>query len=205
MRGWFLLALALTGCATDTGPLGAGAGFDGGSPDAAAVDAGALLADAGDLAPDAGFPDAGFSDAGPFGAPVGAPCAAREDCQSAASPFADEEPQACNLEVGWAGGYCVDYCTLPTEPLTPPRLPQAECPEGAVCLTRQRIPGHDPVETRGICVKGCTTDADCRVDEGYFCRHRFWRDGADLPFEDGYCAPAVCASRGCPISYRCGC
>ena len=211
-RAALLVALLVgAGCADDTGPLAASGVDAGAPPDAADLDSGPATPDAGltldAAAPDAEPVDAEPVDAGPPGAPIGAPCAARQDCQSAGHPDADSYPEACMGDEGeiWPGGYCIDYCTLPEGPLTLPRLPQADCPSDGVCLSRVAIPGHGPPDPVGICVKACTEDSECRTDEGYFCRHRFWQDGVDLIFDNGYCAPSHCSTRGCPVSFPCQC
>lgn len=198
--GW-VVALALGGCSADTAPLD-----ETGLGDASVDDATLAIRDAG--APDASSaPDAaGPLDAGAPATWVGTPCTSRQDCPSADSPYADLYPNACmGTQEDWPGGYCVDYCTLPPDPFVLPNLARADCPLGAVCLSRSAVPGQNPPEDIGACVKECQTDADCRTGDGYFCRHRFGREGTEVIFDNGYCAPAHCASRGCPTSYACQC
>lgn len=53
---------------------------------------------------------------------------------------------------GFPGGYCLSWCNLDL----------GFCPDDAQC-TSVGFP-HS-----GFCLDGCSTDADCRVHEGYAC------------------------------------
>lgn len=131
--------------------------------------------------------------------PIGGPCEGGADCQSNSSPYIGPYPQACvPTAENWAGGYCVDYCVLPGEPFVPPRLVRADCPSGAT-------PGQFPREDIGACLKECQVDSNCRTEEGYYCRHDFFRPSGPVSFENGYCAPSHCQARGGPGSFLCQC
>jgi hypothetical protein len=215
------MALCAAACAQGTVPLDPRRA-DGGAPDAAARDAApapdaqptdaqptdALAADA-DVALDAAPPDAARR-------PVGSPCERDEQCASASSPLSSLEPGPCLIGPGnpWPNGYCVDYCTLPADPLAGPALLRSDCPEGSVCVPRFDDPAQAPPPWRpdiGACFKECNADPDCRDEDpvvgfGYFCRKHFTPTSSSMPpFTNGYCAAPHCRSRGCPQSYVCGC
>lgn len=142
-----LLAALALGCGEDV-PLGTipGSGDAGPRPDGGA--------DAGfDAGHDAGAPDAGF-DAGPP-RPIGAGC---EDASQCAGPDAVCLRAVVELVAGVIrvdfsnGGYCTRRCDDAS--LT--------CPAGSACTP-------DSVVDRW-CVDLCSTDADCRVAEGYGCQ-----------------------------------
>jgi hypothetical protein len=83
----------------------------------------------------------------PTTANVGEPCSTTVDCGS-------DPRAACNTEAGdgFPGGYCG------MEPCDDIQV----CPPGSTCLSQ-------PHETPG-CWKSCTSDADCRIAEGYACQ-----------------------------------
>jgi hypothetical protein len=187
----------LAGCTADTGELDPTDGLDASLPDADSMTI--------DVGADVGI-DARV-DAGPEGSGIGEPCAEPSDCRSADSPYAELFPTSCIVTAvnGWPGGYCTDFCELPDDPFAPPALVRSNCPEGAVCLPRSQGPNPEPDEEIGACFDECASDADCRVDDGYYCRRTFWRPSGEITFSNGYCAPNHCQSRGCPFSFVCGC
>ena len=194
----WLGALIAVGCAADTEPL-----------DRDAVDA--SVEDAVGFADAVGFPDAVAFDAEPpdaglHGKAIGEACMDPSECSSADSPHAGLFPSPCITNGGnpWPGGYCTDFCMLPDDPFVLPQLVRAGCPEGAVCLPRTQ--GTDPMHDGiGACFAECTADDQCRTGEGYYCRKSFWRPNGPITFDNGYCAPNHCQSRGCPYSFVCGC
>ncbi len=213
MRGLIALLLGVgssLGCSSPTGSLGDAAASDSGAADSGAPDSGASF-DSGAFdsgAFDSGAADSGTPDTGLEGRAVGESCEQPADCRSADSPFRDLPPSPCITVDGstWEGGYCTDYCTLPDDPFVPPALARADCPEGAVCLPRSPIPEMPvPSSEIGACLKECQTDADCREAEGYYCRHEFGPYMQRVTFENGYCAPLHCQTRGCTASFICGC
>jgi len=78
---------------------------------------------------------------------VGAPCSTTTDCGT-------YERDACNNDVG--DGFPGGYCSL--EPCDDVQV----CPPGGTCVA---LPFETPA-----CMKSCTVDSDCRVDEGYLCQ-----------------------------------
>lgn len=134
------------------------------------------------------------------GAMIGEPCAIEEDCQTSGHSRSEVLP-TCN--VGWEGGYCMGGCSLCGDTWRGDMLPRRECPRGAVCLP----PDQFSAQGAGSCVQECTDDSDCRgggESEDYYCRRSFWVAGETLEFENGYCAPRHCESRGCS-GWVCGC
>src|SRR5262249_20078423 len=144
--------------------------------------------------------------ASPSGLP-GDPCAKPSDCKSAGAPLASLYPTSCIPTTMWAGGYCVDFFTLPPDPFVPPNLSRAGCPAGSACLPRWFDSEQIERADIGACLKECQVDADCRAPEGYYCRHEFWTGmpPSKVQFANGYCAPVHCTTRGCPRSFNCGC
>ena len=68
------------------------------------------------------------------------------------------------------GGYCTSFCGATG----------AACPAGSVCLPSVR--GGE------ACARGCTTDADCRAEQGYICDPG--RKACSLPFMASLTLPA---------------
>lgn len=141
---------------------GAGAGSGSGGGGASGAGGSASTSDAAVSADAASVNDAAAaSDAGPQGyepGAVGAPCSDDHDCQL------DRESRTCFSESYFAPlltlpkGYCGKLCDLTAA--TP-------CELGAVCVT---IPTFPPIPA---CFRGCTSDADCRVQDGYSCNKPF--------------------------------
>ena len=158
--------------------------------DAAPVDAWIPSRD-GSVRPDAGIgDDAGAPDAGPgLGAENGEACTVADDCRWAEA--ASEHVPAClpgdrpgdwPNPAGWTGGYCASACARPPAIETGVALEQRECPSGSLCTPMSAEPGD--AYDFGICLRACETDADCRADEGYFCR-RDWGLSVETP--NGVC------------------
>jgi hypothetical protein len=153
--------------------------------------------------PDAAPIDAGSVDAAE-GAQVGEACVMRQDCASADSPYGGLYPPPCFT--AWPSGYCVDYCAVPADALAGPSLVRADCPSGSVCVPRSDVLDRPDI---GACVRECTRDDDCRNNEPaevYYCRRDFSpADPRPMLYDNGYCAPMHCRTRGCPTSFLCEC
>ena len=188
MRIALLLVLFGAGCVAEIGALEAGRLADAGSVPAADAE----------TSPDREpLPEVRW---------VGKPCAELEDCPSGNGPLSSLPPTACiRGPNSWPGGYCTEFCPLPADPYQLPRLQRSDCPLGAVCLPRAPFVASN--EGVGACVAECSSDADCRTEEGYFCRKSFPRIDAAAPlnFDNGYCAPPHCMSRGCSVGISCEC
>jgi hypothetical protein len=155
--GTLSLLMALTaGCGDDSGvtprtDAGPSSRLDSGTPGTDAgstggTDAGPVIrADAGPPA-DAARPDAGMVSMG-TGA-TGEPCAAGGDC---AGGTCLEMFAAGPITIEFPGGYCSATCTEGSD----------TCGEGAECVN---------AILAVTCLRTCTTDADCRADEGYMCQ-----------------------------------
>lgn len=227
-----LIGLALASCSARTEPIRAAdpaQSQDAASPDAAPFEDAAAEPDAG-FAPDAEvLPDATTSlDAAALDATAlevcnGVTCATGErcnawtrQCQSNNIPYpppGEDNGGLCTTEAdcrsngaGAAGGsmcitengadYCTSPCTLPVDFGVPNAFERSDCPQGSVCFRQDQFFAGDP----GRCVKACTQDSDCRTADGYTCRRTF----EGRTYENGYCGPAHCASRGC-FGYACSC
>lgn len=82
----------------------------------------------------------------PGGTPTGGACDSSSDCQANDSdPFCFDFPM-------WPDGYCSEFCSFPTN----------DCGGDAVCVYAGFPSGA------GLCLDGCTTNADCRP--GYTCQ-----------------------------------
>jgi hypothetical protein len=93
--------------------------------------------------------------------------------------------------------YCASNCALPSDFGVPDSFVQSDCPAGSLCF---RPSQYDDGAGLGRCVQECREDADCRTTDGYYCRRTF----QNRTYDNGYCAPAHCHSRGC-VGYRCSC
>jgi len=180
-----LLALLAAGCGRilDESPAEADASTEDASqpslvPPTPAADASRAEADASER------PDARLVDAAPLGPNTGAPCTEASSCRSTGQGNA---PKASACHTGWPGGYCRSFCSTPRAPASGVPLSRSDCPVGSLCLATNELP------EAGVCLRECSTDGDCRVSEGYYCRRTF--DGAETP--SGVCAPSHCRTRGC--------
>lgn len=139
----------------------------------------------------------------PSGGDIGSACATDSECRSAGGLGADTIGVGVCQSPGagdWPGGYCRSYCNLCPDTASVwdvTTLGQSNCPQGAVCLPAYYAQGAG----YGTCMRGCRVDSDCRTAEGYYCR----RTIGGRTFDNGYCAPAHCQSRGCTSSYECFC
>jgi hypothetical protein len=97
------------------------------------------------------------------GADVGGACASTGDCQLGGLCLPES---TSNL----GGGYCSDLCTSGSN--TDP------CAAGQVCFNTGTV---------GLCLDGCTTDADCRTGDDYACR-------GPLPGGGSACLPKPCTT-----------
>lgn len=204
-----LWLLALLGCTDGTRPLPRP---EGGALDAAVMDA-APVVDAGFEA-DAAVPEicGGVVCAAgercnvwtrqcqslaipypPPGSDNGGPCTTESECRSNGSGMPARP--VCVTSNG--ADFCVSFCALPSDVGVPDRFERSDCPEGSLCFASSQF-GDD--EGIGTCVQGCTEDAECRTADGYYCR----RSIGGRTYDNGYCAPAHCMSRGC-TGFVCGC
>lgn len=105
---------------------------------------------------------------------------------------------------GWVDGYCFSPCALPEGYnndtfWSDGPLPQGACPSGDVCFPAA---GSLLGGELGYCMAECTSDADCRAEDGYFCRKSFTMGGASPP--NGVCWYVTdCNSSGCPAGLEC--
>jgi len=105
---------------------------------------------------------------------------------------------------GWVDGYCFSNCALPEGYNTDTfwadgPLPQGACPAGDICF-----PAAGTLQSGdlGYCMPECTSDADCRAADGYFCRKSFTSSGPTPP--NGVCWYITnCNSSGCPAGLDC--
>jgi len=124
-------------------------------------------------------------------------------CQAETLP----DSQGRQVYTGYNGGQCIARCILPQgyNPSTlwdEPRLPRANCPEGGVCFVNGSLARGD----LGICLDECTTDSDCRADQGYFCRKTVQLSMTNTRrFDNGWCTPVNCLNTmtPCPTGFRC--
>jgi hypothetical protein len=87
-------------------------------------------------------------------------------------------------------------------------FPQGSCPPGNICF-----PAGDGIAQYddGICFRACTSNSDCRVNEGYFCRKTFTRGrSTQHTWHNGFCEPIDCLPRpppavtmNCPSGFMC--
>jgi hypothetical protein len=146
----------------------------------------------------------------PRGGDIGDPCMTEADCRSAG--------HVCPIDAciwqggnGVQGGYCLSPCTLTETPFGRDRFPQSDCPTGALCLPHPGCvsgsEGSGDCVRTGACVRECQSDSDCRVSDGFYCRRTHFDPtlGTQRMFQNGYCAPAHCESRGCLDHFGCGC
>jgi hypothetical protein len=109
---------------------------------------------------------------------------------------------------GWTRGYCIGVCILPvgynsstfyTDAGEGPGLPQGTCPDGDVCFPNGSLNRGD----QGACLEACSTDADCRADQGYYCRKSYQTGSGMYTFDTGACFPIDCSVTPCPTGYTC--
>jgi len=109
---------------------------------------------------------------------------------------------------GWTRGYCIGACILPigyntstfyTDAGEGAGLPPGTCPEGDACFPNGSFNRGD----EGVCLEGCAVDGDCRVDQGYYCRHDFRTGSGTYTFPTGVCWYIDCSATPCPTGYMC--
>jgi hypothetical protein len=132
-------------------------------------------------------------DCPPPGEKNGGRCTTEADCRS--NGTGAQFDSMCIRENG--ADYCVSRCTLPADYGVPDAFVQSDCPDGSLCL--RPFPSIDAPEL-ARCVPECHDDSDCRTADGYYCR----RTLRERTYENGYCAPAHCRSRGCD-GFLCSC
>jgi len=126
-----------------------------------------------DAAPDASATDGASNPE----ASVGDPCAQSSDCPVICA-FGQCSP-LCLDEAPFTGGYCsraIGECPAPS-----PDAGSGPCPAGTFCVN-----GQPPVDGTGgdYCLLGCTSDGDCRAEQGYKCCPGLTHSGRSV------CAPA---------------
>jgi hypothetical protein len=135
------------------------------------------------------------------GSENGGLCNGNADCRSGFCNGARDSLGA----TGWTAGYCLGTCIMPvgynsSSFFEGDDLPRGTCPTGDVCFPNGSLTQRD----LGLCLAGCTTDADCRADEAYFCRHQFaGGDGRPQIYNNGVCWPIACPATPCPDGYMC--
>ncbi len=146
------------------------------------------------------------SDATITGSKNGGSCAANSDCQSGNCIPATNAQTTPATPTGFNGGYCTGDCILPNgynsnSLYSGDTLPQGTCPDHEVCFPNSSLTGGD----LGTCWAACTSDADCRQDEGYSCLNSFTlTSGTPKTFTNGFCVPIDCsAGASCPTGYTC--
>lgn len=108
---------------------------------------------------------------------------------------------------GWNGGYCISRCILPagfnsSTFWAETTLPQSNCPMGGICFPSSTLARGDI----GVCYQGCTTNADCRADQGYFCQKTVQLSATNIRrYQNGYCVPVNCLNTmtPCPMGFTC--
>ncbi len=146
------------GTARDAGP---GPGVDSGSP---GIDSGAPTVEDGGPAPiDGGTPTR-------TGA-VGSACASDADCTEPAGSTCYTMVGSGGFGFTFPGGSCSAMCT--------PGSGSSECGAGADCFS-VGFGGFGSA----FCAKTCTSDADCRTDDGYSCMAPPFGGGSTM-----YCMP----------------
>lgn len=111
------------------------------------------------------------------------------------------------VPTGFNGGQCIGRCILPTgfNPSTiwpEAALPQSNCPTGSVCLFNGTLARGD----LGVCLDECNTNADCRTNQGYYCRKSIrLSSGMTQTWTNGWCTLIDCANAAtpCPTGYMC--
>lgn len=134
------------------------------------------------------------------GSETGGPCADDEGCLggNCLAPYTTGF-------TGWAGGYCMTQCILPMGYNTNTfysgdALPPGTCAGDSVCFPNGSYTRGDV----GVCLRECTTDADCRQDEGYTCLKEYGLPSGDTAtYTNGVCLPMDCQSTACPVGYEC--
>ncbi len=124
-------------------------------------------------------------------------------CQAEVVPDSQGRP----VYTGYNGGQCIARCILPQgyNPSTlwdEPTLPQSNCPDGSICFVNGSLARGD----LGICLDACTTNSDCRADQGYFCRKSVRLSATNTRrFDNGWCTPVNCLDTmtPCPSAFRC--
>jgi len=143
-----------SGIATDASvtPIDSSTGDSGGtSVDASTVDSGTIVVDA-SPAPDGGpMPTVPGS--------VGAACAGDADCDMLTAPTCMTTIGSGGFSADFPGGYCTQTC-MPSFGGGPDG-----CPTGSSCFG-----GGFGGFGAAYCAKTCSSDADCRVADGYTCR-----------------------------------
>ena len=134
------------------------------------------------------------------GSETGGECTEDADCKSNDCL----QPYAPGFS-GWVDGYCLGYCILPVGYNTNTfydgeTLPQATCAGDSICWPGAGSYGRGDL---GVCLDGCTTDADCREDDAFYCLKSIELAGGTSTYTNGVCLPLDCADRACPTGFTC--
>jgi hypothetical protein len=129
----------------------------------------------------------------PPGQDNGGRCTTDAECRSNGSGVPDRP--LCITQNG--ADFCSSYCVAPVDFGATDSFARGDCPEGSVCFRHSQFTAGEYVDR---CVPECRDDSDCRTADGYYCRRTF----EGRVYENGYCSPAHCVSRGC-FGHACEC
>ena len=144
------------------------------TPLAAALTLAAFAACSSPAKPDVSGPAPGSGSGSGSAQPPAPPAPPATAIGGACAPDRDKLQSTCAdgaLCMPLPGGYCTAQCSTTT------------CPSGSVCAPTGRM--------GDLCVAACTSDADCRADQGYVCDPA--RQGCVLPFST---SPAIAHCHG---------
>jgi hypothetical protein len=126
-------------------------------------------------------PSSGDGDASADLAPLGGACSSEAACDGD-EPLCMSELKVLTNEVRFVGGYCSQSCERSDDcgreggcPIGEVQASQADSPAGALF---EDLPAR--------CLRRCTNDGECRVDEGYACKPMLSALPDDIrPFAEG--------------------
>jgi len=120
------------------------------------------------------------------GAVTGEACEEDDDCISG---WCLPETAPDGSATGWTGGACLVRCELAagwnSNDLFFESSFPIDCEGGNTCFPN----GDYTARSEGVCLTSCTTDADCRASEGYFCRRTYEVGSGMRTFDTGVCFP----------------
>jgi len=135
------------------------------------------------------------------GSETGGVCAEDGDCLSGDCILSHSGGSA----TGWNLGYCIGSCILPLGYNTNTffagdALPAGTCSGAAVCYPNGSLTHGD----LGVCLSSCSSNADCRVEDGYECVQEVPLTSGDISrYTNGVCLPISCRYDPCPTGFMC--